>query len=203
MSPTQSLTTTNQANPLQPFNLGCSYSSVGADFYGDTFNSKPGGGSYAMEWTAQGIKIWSWPADSVPLDILQNQPTPSATWGPPTALFGGSECDVNRFFRDMKIVLNMDLCGDYAGAVWGSADNCPAITGKATCNEWVAQNPGNLTDIFWTINSIKVFELRFLPNVTSTRGPPRPTATTPTSTGVATGSATPGPNPTTLPGGCK
>lgn len=101
----------------QPYNLGCSYgSAANVALYGDTFNSNPLGATYAMEWTDQAIKVWSWPASMVPADVAGGQPIPNPGWGQPQALFGGSACDVNTFFKDMKIVLNMDLCGDYAGA---------------------------------------------------------------------------------------
>lgn len=73
--------------------------------YGDSFNSI-GGGVYALEWTDEAIKIWHFPRTAIPSDITAKQPDPSS-WGEPEALFGGSSCDVDDFFNDMSIVLNM------------------------------------------------------------------------------------------------
>lgn len=50
----------------------------------------------------------------------------------------------------------MDLCGDYAANVWGVTDTCNSHT--ATCNEWVAQNPSALENVYWEINSIDVYQ---------------------------------------------
>jgi hypothetical protein len=73
--------------------------------FGDTFNAI-GGGVYALEWTDEAIKIWHFPRTAIPDDITAKQPDPS-TWGEPEALFGGSNCDVDDYFNDMSIVLNM------------------------------------------------------------------------------------------------
>jgi hypothetical protein len=52
------------------------------------------------------IKIWHFPRTAIPSDITNKQPDPSS-WGQPEALFGGSTCDVDQFFNNMNIVLNM------------------------------------------------------------------------------------------------
>jgi len=89
-------------------NIRCSYTADGGGSrgaYGMAFNGG-GGGAYAMEWTEEAIKIWNWAETDIPANIGQGKPDPS-TWGLPIALFGGSSCDANTYFKDMSIVLNM------------------------------------------------------------------------------------------------
>lgn len=59
---------------------------------------------YALEWTSEAIRVWHWPRQSIPADILCKKPDPS-TWGLPTALFGTSTCEVGKYFKDMSIVI--------------------------------------------------------------------------------------------------
>jgi hypothetical protein len=88
-------------------NIGCNYvpPSTDTSSYGDSFNAI-GGGIYAVEWTDDTIKVWHFPRNAIPVDIVLKVPDPSG-WGEPEALFGGSTCDVDTFFNDMSIVLTM------------------------------------------------------------------------------------------------
>ncbi|KAJ9150207.1 Mixed-linked glucanase [Pleurostoma richardsiae] len=148
---------TDCTSPGNNGNIGCNYvpPSTDTSSYGDSFNAI-GGGIYAVEWTDDTIKVWHFPRNAIPVDIVLKVPDPSG-WGEPEALFGGSTCDVDTFFNDMSIVLTMDLCGDYAGNVWGVTDTCDTSTGSDTCVEWVAGHPEALANVFWEINSIDVY----------------------------------------------
>ena len=67
----------------QSYNTGCAGWSNDWRSYGDGMNDV-GGGVYAMDWRSAGIRIWFWPAGSVPSDITSGKPTTSG-WG--TVLF--------------------------------------------------------------------------------------------------------------------
>ena len=71
--------------------------------YGDPFNAV-GGGVYAMQWTSSQIKIWHFPRTQIPNDIVAKSPQPEL-WGVPQAVFAGSGCHANTYFRDMKLVV--------------------------------------------------------------------------------------------------
>ena len=61
----------------------------------------------------------------VPLDI--------STWGPPTASYpNSSTCSVTDFFTPQQLVLDITLCGDWAGNAYASS-GCPG-----TCEQAVA-----------------------------------------------------------------
>lgn len=88
-------------------NVGCGFNppSSDASSYGDGFNAA-NGGVYAMEWDSDYIKIWHFPRGAIPADIEAKRPDPKK-WGLPQALFGGSKCNVDDFYEDMNIVLNI------------------------------------------------------------------------------------------------
>jgi hypothetical protein len=62
----------------QSANAGCGGYSAETTSYGDGFNDV-GGGVYAMDWRAEGIRIWTFPRSSIPQDILDGNPT-TAGW---------------------------------------------------------------------------------------------------------------------------
>lgn len=88
-------------------NVGCGFNPPKSDTssYGDGFNAV-GGGVYAMEWDSEYISIWHFPRGAIPADIEAKQPDPR-NWGLPQSLFGGAKCDVDKYFSDMKLVLNI------------------------------------------------------------------------------------------------
>jgi len=99
----------------QSSNQGCAILDSSPVSYGEGFNSN-GGGVYAMEWTSQHIKVWWWPRGGIPADALGDYPAPEA-WGTPAAMFNGA-CEMDRRFRNHKIVFDITFCGDWAGNTW-------------------------------------------------------------------------------------
>lgn len=88
-------------------NVGCGYDPPVSDAssYGDGFNAA-NGGVYAMLWDSDYIRVWHFPRGKVPSDIAAKKPEPKG-WGLPQALFGGSKCDVDSYFKNMNIVINI------------------------------------------------------------------------------------------------
>ncbi|KAK3713238.1 hypothetical protein LTR37_008671 [Vermiconidia calcicola] len=133
-------------------NVGCQIEASGGATYGTSFNAA-GGGVYAMDWTSKSIAIYFFPRGSIPSDVTGNSPNPSS-WGQPVAHFSGG-CDISSAFTNQQLVFDTTFCGDWAGKVWG--ESCAAKTGK-TCEEWVANNPKEFKEAYWTINSLKVYQ---------------------------------------------
>jgi hypothetical protein len=63
--------------------VGCGVINTKQDGWGSGFNAA-GGGLYAMLWTADSIKIWSWSGAIAPPDTRTSAPDPSS-WGTPVA----------------------------------------------------------------------------------------------------------------------
>ncbi|KAM0563513.1 hypothetical protein ACHAPJ_001234 [Fusarium lateritium] len=136
-------------------NVGCGFNPPESDksSYGDAFNAI-GGGVYAMEWDSEYIKIWHFPRGSIPADIEAKKPDPKK-WGLPQSLFGGSKCNVDEYFKDFKLVLNINFCGDYGEGTWTDFETCRSLA--PTCREYVANNPRAFQDTYFDVSYIDVY----------------------------------------------
>jgi hypothetical protein len=74
----------------------------------------------AMEWRDQGIRMWQFGRDAIPNDITSKQPDPSS-WGEADADFPDTGCDISSHFGNQSIIVNIDLCGQYAGGVYAQS----------------------------------------------------------------------------------
>ncbi|KAK5998635.1 putative endo-1,3(4)-beta-glucanase [Cladobotryum mycophilum] len=147
-------------------NVGCGFDppSSDASTYGDGFNAAQGG-VYAMQWDSETISLWHFPRGAIPSDIEEKKPNPE-NWGMPQAAFGGPSCDVDSFWKNMNIVINIDFCGAWGGSAWGKSDSCNELA--PTCAEYVAENPEAFADAYWDVRYIDAYQLNGLPNVEPT-----------------------------------
>mmetsp|Transcript_38441 Transcript_38441/g.108726 ORF Transcript_38441/g.108726 Transcript_38441/m.108726 type:complete len:442 (-) Transcript_38441:30-1355(-) len=139
----------------QWWNQGCSQLGLN-DSMGPTFNQM-GGGTYAAEWDPTGgyIRTWFWRSGTEPRDIGLKEPDPSS-WGMPYSFFGlsASKCQPGHF-KDMRVVFDLTFCGELAGPLF--AASCPEAAGM-TCEEFVAQHPENMTEAYWSIRTLEVYQ---------------------------------------------
>lgn len=137
-------------------NAGCGVSGP-TNSVGQAFNQN-GGGVYAMEWRNEGIRVWFFQRDSIPANIpsaISNTTAPDpSTWPEALADFPGTNCDISSHFRNASIIVNIDLCGTWAGAtgVYSTQDQCPG-----TCSNFVANNASAYSTAFWQFNSFRVY----------------------------------------------
>ncbi|KAL2060982.1 hypothetical protein VTL71DRAFT_9034 [Oculimacula yallundae] len=164
ISGANSLGTLQSNDCNQNHGYGCSITSSSSISYGSSFNTALGG-VYATQWTSDYIRIWFFPRESIPTNILSGEPDPS-TWGLPDANFQGN-CDVDGLFKDHQIVFDTTFCGDWAGGAWSGDEVCNAKAG--TCQEFVASNPEAFVDAYWDINYVKVFTLTNSPPPATTK----------------------------------
>ena len=133
---------------------GCKQETKEPAAYGAEFN-KNRGGVYVMEWTDRFIAVWFFPRGGNIPDM--KNPNPSS-WKPPMARF--ANCDFKRF-REHRIIINITLCGEWAGRKWKDADTCPGCEALApTCEAFVASNPEKFTEAYWQIKSIRSFKIK-------------------------------------------
>ncbi|KAF3199992.1 hypothetical protein TWF679_001119 [Orbilia oligospora] len=113
------------------YNMGCAVRGT-PDSYGEELN-KNQGGVYAMEWRTAGIRMWFFPRNRIPSGISIGKPEPSE-WGIATADFPSTKCDINSHFKNHRLIINISLCGDWAGApsVYNEEYGC-----QMECTEYV------------------------------------------------------------------
>lgn len=163
-------------------NSGCTVQDQNRLSAGDAFNAN-GGGVYVLEWSSQFIRIWFFDRQSIPAGITQGKPDPD-TFGPPSneyiepaanfQSYPNGSCPVDEHFFDHNIIINIEFCGNLAGASWCDSD-CASSSDIATCGpnddseaykvrtmercaEFVATNPKVFIDAYWEFNSIKVYQ---------------------------------------------
>ncbi|KAG8982997.1 hypothetical protein FRB94_008174 [Tulasnella sp. JGI-2019a] len=134
-------------------NAGCGTQPKKANNYGPALNAV-GGGWYITEKTSTHINIWFWARNdaTVPASVLNGAGTIKiADLGEPYANFSNASCDMNTFFGPEAIIINLTLCGDWAGNVYPST--CPK-----TCVDHVNQDPADFANAYWDIASVRVYE---------------------------------------------
>ncbi|CAJ2507885.1 Uu.00g090710.m01.CDS01 [Anthostomella pinea] len=130
-------------------NAGCGVSGK-TDSYGVTYNEDQGG-IMAVEWRDAGIRMWEFGRSQIPSDITNQSPDPS-TWGTATADFPNTDCDISSHFTNQSIIVNIDLCGQWAGNVYAES-GCPS-----NCTDYVANNPDAFTNAFWEFGAFQVYK---------------------------------------------
>jgi len=144
--------TSEDCNTADNSNQGCGVQAPSTNSYGPAFNSN-GGGWYAMERTDDFLKVWFWArnGDSPPSDIGAGS-LDTDNWGEPTAYFPNTDCDIASHFSENNIIINLTLCGDWAGSAFDS-DGC-----SGDCATYVDENPSAFIDAYWQFNSVRVYE---------------------------------------------
>lgn len=135
-------------------NTGCSVAAPTLNSFGPSFNAN-GGGWYAIERTNSFIRVWFWPRNgSPPADVRSGASTiNTGGWGTPTANFPSSaSCNLASHFGPNNILINLTLCGDWAGAVY-AADGCPG-----NCVDYVDNNPAAFQNAYFEFASMRVYQ---------------------------------------------
>jgi len=137
----------------QTENQGCSLA-FRDNTYGRPFNEE-GGGIYATLWDSEGVRVWVFKRGCMPQDLVCGRPQPD-TWGIPEAHFQlGPDCDEQQHFGNLKIVINLTFCGDWAGTSW-LASSC--VTKGPSCDRYVRRHPRAFSEAYWRIQNIRVYK---------------------------------------------
>ncbi|KAH8798684.1 endo-1,3(4)-beta-glucanase-like protein [Flagelloscypha sp. PMI_526] len=139
------------------FNAGCGVAMTTNKSYGPDFN-RNGGGWFAVHRTSSFIRVWFWPRHSsrVPHEVscaTDQQRVNPDNWGTPQADFPSNPgCDLKSKFGPNNIIINLTLCGDWAGNTF-NANGC-----SGTCVDLVDNHPEAFTKAYFDIASINVYE---------------------------------------------
>lgn len=152
--------------------LGCMPPQVRKD--GEWYAKNPG--VIALLWDASGITSFHIPEAEIPADLESNAPKPNTwkdAWRMAFMPFDAETC--SDIARPQEIVLNIAICGDWAGNSWFACEECKAtgylpdycipghVTEPATdCCTLYISNPSAeealKSKAFFDIDYIKVFE---------------------------------------------
>lgn len=131
-------------------NQGCIVQENKPNSYGAGFASI-GGGAVAMRWdSTNGIQIWYFPRGSIPADLSTTSPNPDG-WGPPSADYPQSSCDTSKFFSPQHLILDITLCGNFAGAANVFQETCQGV-----CTDLI-KTPTNYDNAYFEIAYIRHF----------------------------------------------
>ena len=134
------------------------------DSYGAGFASA-GGGVFATLFDDSQIAIWFWPRSSIPASIsTATSSVDISDWGTPSANYTSTSCDIASSFAPQQLVLDITLCGDWAGVASIYSETCPISGGgsgnASSCYLQNVINDGNTTALstaYFEINYIKAF----------------------------------------------
>lgn len=106
-----------------------------------------GGGVWATQFDVTGIYIWFWSRANIPPSIAQSTPTSSidiSDFGTPSASYPANpQCNLTQFFTPQQLVIDITLCGDWAGvpAIYGP--QCGAMGPTGNCYQDNVVGPGS------------------------------------------------------------
>ncbi|KIJ54491.1 glycoside hydrolase family 16 protein [Sphaerobolus stellatus SS14] len=136
-------------------NQGCVVTDPRTDSYGEAF-AKQGGGMFVTEFAPSGIAIWFFERASIPDALNGNNisTVDTSTLGTPVANYSSSSCSPNAFFEAQQLILDITLCGDFAGNANVFAQTC-----SGSCyNDFVIGPPSGYDNAYFEIKSIKTFK---------------------------------------------
>mmetsp|Transcript_25979 Transcript_25979/g.69046 ORF Transcript_25979/g.69046 Transcript_25979/m.69046 type:complete len:537 (+) Transcript_25979:96-1706(+) len=94
--------------------------------------------TFAIEWTESFVKIFKIPDYQLPADLLENDPKPD-TWDQwlvsyyPLGATGEPDCrNPADVMAPQQLILNIGLCGDWAGKIWSMSATCNSMHGPAS-----------------------------------------------------------------------
>lgn len=193
---------------------GCTVQENKPNNYGPDFASN-GGGVWATQFDSTGIFIWFWSRADVPASITTATTSlDTSSWGAPSAAYPSSSCEIDKFFGPQQLVIDITLCGQWAGEPSVYAATCgstPTVADPATrCYTDNVLNNGtsDLSMAYFELGAIRAFTSNTTSPVASTL-PAGATASAGGSTGsgsAGSGSPTstnPAPGASTTGGGSQ
>eukprot|EP00425_Heterocapsa_triquetra_P044184 CAMPEP_0195074622 /NCGR_PEP_ID=MMETSP0448-20130528/17685_1 /TAXON_ID=66468 /ORGANISM="Heterocapsa triquestra, Strain CCMP 448" /LENGTH=522 /DNA_ID=CAMNT_0040106901 /DNA_START=16 /DNA_END=1584 /DNA_ORIENTATION=- len=141
---------------------------------GNAFNAD-GGGTFAAEWDprSQQIRTWFWGRGKEPEDLKRGKPEPY-DWGMPYSFFSldPRRCPAAHF-HNMRLVFDLTFCGDLAEPTFAQYCGAPH---NMTCREFVAEHPENMTEAYWSIRLLDMYQRDYAPTMITVLAKDTPTA---------------------------
>ncbi|KAK7037708.1 hypothetical protein VNI00_010934 [Paramarasmius palmivorus] len=137
--------------------VGCKVEETKSDSYGEGF-AKARGGVFTLKIDVEGVFMWFWNRGDIPASISQAEShsvMDTSDWGKPSAAYPTAGCDIERFFKPQKLILDITLCGQWAGIPEVYAETCPG-----ECISNVSGDGSNYATAYWEISYIRTYILK-------------------------------------------
>lgn len=170
---------------------GCTVLETNTNSVGAAFASASGG-VWATQFDVSGIYIWFWNRANLPSN-LQNPGSTIDTsgWGTPSAAYPSTTCNTSSYFTAQKLVLDITLCGDWAGVPSVYNATCSGgTTGVCYTDNVIGAGSPRYDNAYFQINYVRVYTVDGLVSSvssslhhtsTSTSDTPKPTSSSSTS----------------------
>ncbi|KAL0059167.1 hypothetical protein AAF712_014139 [Marasmius tenuissimus] len=154
---------------------GCTVGELIPNSYGPGF-AAAGGGVWATQFDVSGIYIWFWSRASIPKSIRDSDFSSSLQmfdWGLPSAAYPAIGCNVTEFFSPQNLVLDITLCGKWAGEPENYLPSCAdqGPTKKCYTDNVVGPGSPKYDNAYFEVEYVRAY----------TTGGVMPTPTTPPS----------------------
>jgi hypothetical protein len=134
-------------------NQGCITSDPASNSYGADF-AAAGGGVFVTEFADTGISIWFFSRNDIPSVISSSTNSfDTKDLGAPTANYPNGGCSMSQFFKPQNIIIDITLCGDFAGSPQIFPQTC---SGKCY-PDYVVGNGTAYADAYFAFNYVRFF----------------------------------------------
>ncbi|KAG6913850.1 hypothetical protein DXG01_003841 [Tephrocybe rancida] len=121
-----------------------------------------GGGVFAAQFDVAGIFIWFWSRPNIPQSVLRIQsaslPLDVSDWGPPSGSFPATTCNITQFFSPQNLVLDITLCGTWAGLPEEYLPTCGNSGPTTQCYNDNVVGPGaRYNDAYFEIKYVRAY----------------------------------------------
>ncbi|KAF8217403.1 concanavalin A-like lectin/glucanase domain-containing protein [Mycena galopus ATCC 62051] len=162
---------------------GCIVAETKNNSFGAGFAAN-NGGVFGLQFDVAGIFMWFWPRESIPGSIEEATPTSTMNltdWGMPSAAYPAAGCNITEFFPAQQLVIDITLCGLWAGFPSIYNATCPGTCFASN----IAGNGSNYANAYFEIPSIRTYSLN--------QSAAASVSSIPQTTGAASGSISSGP----------
>jgi len=184
---------------------GCVVAETKKASFGSAF-AENGGGVWATQFDVSGIFMWYWPRDQLPPSVQNASPTSSmdlSDWGAPSAAYPTDSCNMTEFFTDQQLILDITLCGVWAGvpSIYNQTCMNQGTTGMCYTDSVVGPGSPKFDDAYFEIQYVRVYTQTAIVSPSATPSPTQDadSSTTTSKSSPSSGSTSAGANAAVRP----
>ncbi|KAF9652912.1 glycoside hydrolase family 16 protein [Thelephora ganbajun] len=137
---------------------GCTVLETNLNSAGAAFANAQGG-VWATQFDVSGASIWFWNRANLPSNLKNpGSSIDTSGWGLPSAAYPSSTCNISEHFTAQKLVLDITLCGDWAGVPSVYNATCSGgTTGLCYTDNVIGAGSPRYDNAYFIINYVRVY----------------------------------------------